>query len=156
MPDRSSEDLKPEVTRRVVLRGAGISTVALPLLAACGNGPETADTPATSAAGSPETSSGGGGPSALASTSDVPVGGGEILDEEQIVLTQPAKGDFKAFTAVCTHQQCTVNSISDGIIHCPCHGSQYSIKDGSVVGGPAPAPLAAIDITVDGDKITRA
>ena len=147
MPDRSSAEPRLEVTRRVVLRGAAVSGVALPLLAACGNDAGTTGGPATSA--------GGGGAQALASTSDVPVGGGEILPDEKIVLTQPTEGDFKAFTAVCTHQGCTVTSISDGIIQCPCHGSQYSIKDGSVVGGPAPKALAPIKITVKADEITR-
>jgi len=154
MPDLISEEFAPEITRRVVLRGVAVGGVALPLLAACGSGAETADTPSTSAASSPEASAGGS--PALASTADVPVGGGEILADEQIVLTQPTEGDFKAFTSVCTHKQCAVNEISDGVIKCPCHGSQYSIEDGSVLGGPAPAPLAAIEITVDGDKITRA
>ena len=154
MADRLPRELKPEVTRRVVLRGAAVSTVALPLLAACGDATGTSDQPTTS----PTQNGGGGGgaPTTLASTSDVPVGGGEILEDEKIVLTQPAEGDFKAFTAVCTHQQCLVTTIADGIINCPCHGSQYSILDGSVVGGPAPAPLAPIEITVAGDKVTRA
>jgi Rieske Fe-S protein len=92
----------------------------------------------------------------LASTSDIPVGGGQIIKDQQIVVTQPAEGDFKAFTAVCTHQQCTVTSVQDGIIQCPCHGSQFSVEDGSVQGGPAPAPLEEIPITVEGSTITLA
>lgn len=149
MPDRRHDEPTAEVTRRSVLRGAVVSTVALPLLAACGDDAETSSTPAG-------TGPAGGGPPALASTVDVPVGSGEILKDVQIVLTQPTKGDFKAFTAVCTHQQCLVGTISKGIIHCPCHGSGYSIADGSVVEGPAPLPLAPITITVKDGKISRA
>jgi Rieske Fe-S protein len=71
-------------------------------------------------------------------------------------VTQPTAGNFKAFTAVCTHAGCTVGSVTDGVIKCPCHGSMYSAADGSVKGGPAPAPLAAKNITVQGGEITLA
>ncbi|MEW2050879.1 Rieske (2Fe-2S) protein [Streptomyces sp. NPDC005476] len=92
----------------------------------------------------------------LAKTTDIPVGGGKIFAEEKVVVTQPAKGDFKAFSAVCTHQGCTVGSIADGIIHCPCHKSEFRIADGSVAGGPAPRPLPAKNITVEGGAINLA
>jgi len=39
------------------------------------------------------------------------VGGGIILPDEQVVVTQPSAGEFKAFTAVCTHAQCVVSSV---------------------------------------------
>ena len=155
MPENGSQT---EVTRRVMLRGAAVSGVALPLLAACGDDPETAETPADGTGAEPDgaSPSGGGESGTLASTSDIPVGGGQIIKDRQIVVTQPAEGDFKAFTAVCTHQQCTVTSVQDGIIQCPCHGSQFSVEDGSVQGGPAPAPLEEIPITVEGSTITLA
>ena len=74
-------------------------------------------------------------------TADIPVGGGKIFDADNVVVTQPIAGTFKAFGATCTHQNCLVQSISDGLITCPCHGSQYSITDGSVVtAGPGPDP----------------
>jgi Rieske Fe-S protein len=73
-----------------------------------------------------------------------------------VVVTQPTAGSFKAFTAVCTHQGCTVGSVSGGAIHCPCHGSAFSIKDGSVVNGPATQPLAAVSIKVEGTSIVKA
>ena len=57
---------------------------------------------------------------------------------------------------MCTHQGCIVGSISNGAIHCPCHGSAFSIKDGSVVNGPAASPLAAIPIKVAGTSIVEA
>ena len=70
------------------------------------------------------------------------------------MVTQPADGDFKAFTAVCTHQGCIVADVSGGTINCNCHGSKYNIEDGSVENGPATKGLAEIPISVDGDSIT--
>ena len=87
-------------------------------------------------------------------TADIPVGGGRILADQQVVITQPTAGTFMAFTAVCTHRGCVVASVADGTIVCPCHGSKFSITDGSVTGGPAPAPLAPVPITVSGSTIT--
>ena len=89
-------------------------------------------------------------------TSDVPVGGGTILTDQKVVVTQPTAGEFKAFTAVCTHQGCLVASVADGVITCPCHGSTFSAADGAVISGPAPSPLAAVPVTVSGTQITIA
>jgi Rieske Fe-S protein len=96
------------------------------------------------------------GPPVLAKTSDIPVGGGKILADKKIVITEPQAGSFKAFTAVCTHQGCTVDSVSGGTINCPCHGSKFSIANGSVVNGPAVSPLAPVSITVQGTSIVQA
>ena len=93
--------------------------------------------------------------SALATTSQVPEGGGTINAAKKVVITQPAAGTFKAFTAVCTHQGCIVSTVSGGTINCPCHGSKFSIKDGSVVNGPAASPLAGIPIKVEGTSIVQ-
>ena len=97
-----------------------------------------------------------GRPPALAVTSDIPVGGGKILAARKIVITQPRAGSFEAFTAVCTHQGCTVSTVSDGTINCPCHGSKFSVTDGSVVTGPAASPLAPVGIKVHGTSIVHA
>ena len=89
----------------------------------------------------------------LAKTSDIPLGGGKIFADQKVVVTQPKKDEFKAFSAVCTHLGCTVGTISNGIIECPCHHSKYRIADGSVAGGPAPKPLPAEQIKVEGNSI---
>ncbi|MGJ6981092.1 Rieske (2Fe-2S) protein [Aestuariimicrobium soli] len=86
--------------------------------------------------------------------SSIPVGGGLIVSDGEIVITQPTQGDFKGFTSICTHQQCPVTSVEDGVINCNCHGSQFSISDGSVVRGPASEPLASKPVTQNGDQIT--
>ena len=98
----------------------------------------------------------GNAPAALASTSQVPVGGGTILTAKKIVITQPQSGTFKAFTAVCTHAGCTVGSVSGGTINCPCHGSRFNIANGAVVNGPAASPLAPVNIKVQGTSIVQA
>jgi len=99
---------------------------------------------------------GGGGAPALTTTAKVPVGGGQILAAQKIVVTQPKAGTFAAFTAVCTHAGCIVDSVSGGTINCPCHGSKFNISNGSVVNGPAAAPLAPVSIKVQGSSIVKA
>ena len=93
---------------------------------------------------------------ALTTTAEVPVGGGIVLTDKQVVVTQPTEGKFKAYTAVCTHQQLLVTSVEDGVIHCSNHGSEYDAATGDVTRGPAPSALAAVEITVKGDKILKA
>jgi len=139
-------------SRRALLAGAGVTCAAM--LAGCTT--HDADnggvTPATSGTA---TSAGGSGlaAGALAATSQVPDGGGKIIDAKRIVITQPQSGSFKAFSAICTHAGCFVSSVSNGTINCPCHGSRFSITDGSVVQGPATRPLASITIKVEGTSI---
>jgi Rieske Fe-S protein len=169
-PQRTNEDepdnTQPAAhlsTRRTVLAGAGVVGAAAVLAACSSAGSGSAGSGSTNAA-PPSQPSGDGAPSsaqaqggsgmALGPTSDVPVGGGKVYPAEKVVVTQPAAGTFKCFTAVCTHMGCTVNSVSGGTINCPCHGSQFHITDGSVAGGPAPSPLAAQNISVNGGQIT--
>lgn len=53
---------------------------------------------------------------------------------------------FRAFTSICTHQGCNVETFSNGRINCPCHGSQYNTS-GQPVAGPAPLPLTEYTAT---------
>jgi nitrite reductase/ring-hydroxylating ferredoxin subunit len=117
--------------------------------ASAGSTPEASAAP-SSASSSAAASSG----TSLGSTSKVPVGGGNVFGSQKIVVTQPTAGQYKAFTAVCTHEQCTVGDVSGGTINCYCHGSKFSITDGSVVHGPAASPLAAKNVTISGDSIS--
>jgi nitrite reductase/ring-hydroxylating ferredoxin subunit len=147
-------------TRRGVLAGVGLVGLA-GAIAACSSGGSSmsaavagpaASSGAGAAASAPASASSAAG-GALAATSDIPVGGGKIFDTQLTVVTQPTAGEFKAFSAVCTHMGCTVNQIADGRIDCPCHGSEYSITDGAVLAGPAPRPLPAKTIKITGDSI---
>ncbi|WP_055602534.1 Rieske (2Fe-2S) protein [Streptomyces aureus] len=140
--------------------GDGGTTTSAPATPGDTAGTSAPATPGTSAPASPtapaETSGSPSAPGgkALARTADIPVGGGTVFKAEKVVVTQPTAGEFKAFSAVCTHQGCLVNKVADGTIDCPCHGSKFRITDAAVVAGPAPRPLPAERITVSGDSIT--
>jgi Rieske Fe-S protein len=148
-------------SRRAVVGGFVGLGVGVPLLAACGSDDSSgsggsADGGAT---GGGTTSGSGGGTTssgAIGTTSEVPVGGGKIFKSEKVVVTQPTEGSFKAFSAVCTHQGCVVAEIKGKDIDCNCHGSKFSIEDGSVVNGPATKPLSELKVTVTGEDITVA
>ena len=152
------------INRRRALSGSAAVALGVPILAACGSDSDTTATdPAGSGSETPDTETSpsedgaaAGGGEALASTADVPVGGCFVVAASKVVVTQPTEGDFKAFSAICTHQGCPVESSTEGDIPCPCHGSRFSLEDGSALSGPATAALEAVEITVDGDSITRA
>ncbi|MFF6992866.1 Rieske 2Fe-2S domain-containing protein [Streptomyces sp. NPDC010273] len=132
-------------TRRTVL----VTGAAAALTAGCskyGDGNDSSGSSSVKASGGQE----------LAKTSEIPVGGGKIFKDQKIVVTQPKKDEFKAFSAICTHQGCTVGTVANGTIDCPCHGSRYRIADGSVEAGPAPKPLPAEQIKVEGNSIRLA
>jgi Rieske Fe-S protein len=117
----------------------------LPLLAACGGGGGSAVDPSSDAPS-------GSGP--LGAAADVPVGGGAVFADQKVVVTQPTEGDFKGFSAVCTHQGCVVSNVDGGTINCLCHGSKFSIEDGSVENGPATRALGEVPVAVKGGQVT--
>lgn len=152
------------MSRRIVFQGLGALGVAA-ALAGCGGGDNPSGTDAGGPAPKPATpghdqrqpqAGSQSGPEALASTAEIPVGGGLILTGPKIVITQPTQGEFKAFTAVCTHEGNTVTSVEDGTIMCAFHGSQYDAETGQVTQGPAPTALAPVKITVRGGQILSA
>ncbi len=140
------------LARRQAIAGVAGLGVAAPALVACGG-----DQPGAASDGGD-----GNRGATLTTTADVPVGGGTIFPDEKVVVTQPTEGEFKAFSAVCTHQGCLVGQVADGTIQCPCHGSQFSIEDGSNVAGPSGSeagsvdPLPEVGVAVDGDAIRLA
>ncbi|MGW0391981.1 Rieske (2Fe-2S) protein [Streptomyces sp. NPDC003042] len=141
----------PTHTARRTVLTAGAATLAGGAIAACGGGdggtkpkdedgaatPPPADTPAAG--------------KTIAKAADVPVGGGTILKDDKLVITQPTAGSFRCFTAVCTHQGCLVNKVGNGTIDCACHGSKFSATDGAVDKGPATRPLAEKKIAIAAD-----
>jgi Rieske Fe-S protein len=157
MADTSGLPVSP--TRRGIVASAGGVGLAA-VLAACGSDSSSstdsssADTAPATAGATSSGSSGAG--TALAKTSDIPVGGGKIFDAQKVVVTQPTAGQFKCFSAICTHQGCTVSDVSDGTINCPCHGSKFNVADGSVATGPATSPLEEEKVTVSGGEVSLA
>jgi Rieske Fe-S protein len=174
MTDESQQD--PCATRRCVLLGAGVLGVA-GVLSACstqavpydagdnGQAPDTtpsasgndatsgmAAQPSSAASSASPTSSGSAG-TVLGMASAIPVGGGVAYTAAKVVVTQPTKGVYKAFSAVCTHVGCICNQVADGTINCPCHGAKFKITDGSVVAGPATSPLPPATISVTDGKV---
>jgi Rieske Fe-S protein len=131
----------PRLSRRTLLGTAGLAAAAVGGLSACG-APEQ---------GGP--GSGGSAAPVSAKTGDISVGGGKVFAEGQAVITQPAQGEFKAFSSICTHAGCPVADVTD-TINCNCHGSKFSITDGSVVNGPATQPLPARTVSVSGDTVS--
>jgi len=152
--------------RRQVLLTGGTVVAAAAVTAACGS--STATTPSGTASATSSASRPAAGPTVASSpaaatpagtvvaASTIPVGGGIVLDSAPVVVTQPKAGQFKAFSAVCTHAGCTVAGVQSGVIVCPCHGSTFSITDGSVQGGPAPTALPEVKVTVSGSNVVVA
>lgn len=147
-------------TRRTLLTGVGAVGAAV-VLAACGSdGDSGSGAPTSGGPAVPSTGDAGGGDrqgaQSLATTADIPVGGGKVLATDGVVITQPTAGQFKGFSPICTHQNCPVTNVDGGTINCTCHGSKFSIEDGSVKAGPATKPLPPKDIKVTGDQISLA
>ena len=144
--DRLTDSLP--ISRRTVIMNTGLAAAAVAGLTSCTNYSTTpADQPSAASSGA----SSAAGPLTV-KEAEIPVGGGKIFPDNQTVITQPKKGEFKAFSAICTHQGCLVDTVTT-TINCPCHGSKYSIADGSVVNPPAPQPLPPKTIKVDGTDL---
>ena len=160
MPQAEQDATAAHPDRRAVIRGAGavgLAAVGATVLAACGS-ESSAGAPAggSSSGGSSSaatTTAGGSGDSQGVAKADVPVGGGAIIAAAKAVVTQPAAGQFKAFSSTCTHMGCPVAEVADGTINCNCHGSRFDIATGAVKRGPATRPLPAKTVTVKGDRI---
>ena len=139
--------------RRPVLTG-GLALAASGALAACGSDSGDTGSGGSAAKDQGEAATGPGGLVALA---DVPVGsavGVEDADGKPVIVAQPSQGDVVAFTAVCTHKGCTVKPEGKEL-KCPCHGSVYDAFTGKNLSGPAPSPLAAIAVKVEGDQVVE-
>jgi Rieske Fe-S protein len=145
-----------ETTRRGLIAGVSLAGLA-GTLAACGgsSAPVAGGTASSGTSPAPGAGPGHAG-STLSSTSEIPVGGGKVFTAARVVVTQPTAGEFKGFSAVCTHMQCILDQVAAGTIDCPCHGSRFSAIDGHVVAGPALSPLPAQPLKVQSGQISLA
>jgi cytochrome b6-f complex iron-sulfur subunit len=166
----TADEQTPALPRRQVLCGImAVGLLGTTALTACSEDSAKTSTPASGTnnggannGGTPSGGANNGGANnpptigALAKVSDVPVGGGTIVqgaDGKPIVLVQPSAGEIKAYDASCTHQGTTVGTPENGVMTCPNHGSKFKAADGSVVNGPAGSPLRSVAVTVNGDSI---
>jgi Rieske Fe-S protein len=133
------------LTTGAAIAGAAVGTVAL---AACGSSSSDAGTPAKPAAAG----------QTLAALADIPVGqskSAKTADGQDVLISRPTETTAAAFSAICTHQGCTVAPAGKEF-QCPCHGSVYNAATGAVIMGPAPKPLAAIPVKVEGGNVLPA
>lgn len=136
--------------RRSILTAAGLAALTVTTgldVAGCSSGGATS--------GSSSSQPGQAGAAAVGEKVDaasVPVGGGVVAGA--YIVTQPTAGTFKAYSNVCPHQGCAVSIIQGAQVKCPCHGSVFSLADGSRVSGPAPSGLGPAKAAVSGAKIT--
>lgn len=135
----------PHPTRRTVLTCASASAAVT--LTGCGGDEPPAGTPES--AGEPGTP--------LVPLSEVPVGSAVSVEGPKgpLLVAQPSEGNAVAFSAVCTHQGCTVLP-DGGRLRCPCHGSVYEVATGDNVSGPAPRPLGEVPVEVTDGQVVLA
>lgn len=145
MPETPEAANDLDSARRAVLRGAAVAAAAaVPLLASAS---------AAEAKPKPKGKKPKGKP--VGSTKDVPVGSGKVFTKDKVIVTQPKKGKFNAFNAICTHANCVVSGMQKGKMICPCHNAEFDL-DGKPIKGVARRPLNPEKITVVGDKIYKA
>ncbi len=139
----------------------GLSSAAVPLVSACGGSGSSAES-----GGPPKASDViEGGPKigkgqTIAKESEVKPGSAFPFTNadtgQQSVLVHLEDGEFVAYSAVCTHQACTV-AYKDSQLACPCHGSVFDPASGAaVLNGPANRPLPEVAIRVEGGEVIRA
>ncbi len=90
-----------------------------------------------------------------AKLSEVPVNSGKIFKfgNKPGILVHTSSGEFKAFSAVCTHLECIVQYRTETKqIWCACHNGQYNLN-GKNIGGPPPRPLEEFKVNVRGDDV---
>lgn len=137
--------MNSSVSRRAVL-AAGAAGLGGAALAACHPG---------GGAGSGSTAPTAPADQKLVALKDVPVGSAvsaELPDGSAVIVAQPTAGTVACFSAICTHQGCTVAPAGNEL-QCPCHGSRYSAATGAVLQGPAARPLAQVPVHVAGGEV---
>ena len=168
-PVDNEEEVLEKISREGFIRlGTALGVgAACASLVACGGGAGSSG----GGSGGGKSGGGSGGGSKKSSGGDAKVGGAAIAGESEVapgsavafkesgnpaVLVHLDSGNFVAYSAVCTHQGCTV-AYQGGQLACPCHGSVFDpASGGAVVTGPATRPLPEIPVKVQGGEVVRA
>jgi len=154
----------PALTRRSLLTGSVVAVVGAIAGFAAAKQSSVASTKASTTgangygpapqatAGGSDNGNGGLHGHVLTTLSKV-TGSGIIVD--RIVLTRSSDGGVHGVSAICTHQGCTVGAPHNGVVSCPCHGSQFEAATGKVLRGPATQPLPPVRVTVHGQDVVQ-
>ncbi|NBU22694.1 MAG: Rieske (2Fe-2S) protein [Actinobacteria bacterium] len=135
------------------LLGVGVASTATIALAACAAEPEVTQSESETTSAQPTTPS---GDLLLGPASEVMVGSGnkyKIDEMLTILVTQPKAGEYRGFSATCTHSGCIVQGVRDGEIACGCHGARFDQETGAVISGPAKTALGRITIELRGEDL---
>jgi cytochrome b6-f complex iron-sulfur subunit len=140
------------VSRRRVIAMGSVGAIGAAGLAACSSDSDGSDGDSNDgSAGTAPSSKTAQAPAGLklAKLADVPVGTAIVLDAsgQKILLAQPKEGQAVAYSAICTHQGCTVAGGAQA--KCPCHGSVFDIATGKPTNGPATKALPAVAVSVN-------
>lgn len=128
-------------------RGALLGGLSVAGLAACGNpGADREPTASELASAGP-----------LVAVGDLTVGEAKVIKVAggNLAVLRTSDTDVVAHSAQCTHTGCTVKAAGTEL-HCPCHGSRFDAATGQVLEGPAPAPLDAFPMRIEGDQVVSA
>ncbi|MFG2298240.1 Rieske (2Fe-2S) protein [Streptomyces sp. NPDC048603] len=132
--------------RRTVLKGAA----ALAGAAGAGAALTACSTASNSGGRTPATPT---APVEVGTAAEVPVGGAKLFREKKLLVSCPVEGQYKAFSAQCTHAGCVLDKIEGDEANCPCHGSRFDVATGKVLSGPASDPLPAVPVRAEGGKL---
>ncbi|MFJ9561865.1 Rieske 2Fe-2S domain-containing protein [Streptomyces fuscichromogenes] len=133
---------RPSASRRTVLRGAAVTSVAGLGAAACKAPGGTAKAEATPTA-----------PVDLGAESEIAKGGAQLHRDHNVVVSRSADGVLKAFSTICTHAGCPINRLQGTTLVCPCHGSEFDALTGKVVRSPATEPLNELPVRTANGRI---
>lgn len=127
-------------SRRSVLKGAALAGATALGAAACAPG-RAAPSPTPTA------------PVDLGSAGAVAAGTAKLYRNDRVLVYSPSQGDYRCFSAVCTHEGCVLETIVKTTAQCACHGSQFDATTGKVIQGPATKPLPAVPVRVEAGKL---
>lgn len=159
--DRRLDCLATELTRRGFVTAAAAPLVAAALAACGGGGGDGPVGPGTGGGTRGVTVSGNTVAIDLAQQPGLTAAGGFLLIPEAKTVVLNVDGGYRAFTSVCTHQQCDITRFQGGVLVCPCHDSRFDVNgrvtkaaEGSGLTPQTQAPLRQYAVSASGSTVT--